>query len=292
MSVAETNGVIKEIRSQQEWAEEVAQTVASVMWAQMPPALRAQMRTLEDIEVGTEQCLRTIGQRFVQLVLQSEPVPKAALGACQTCHLPLQLVASDRVRQVLGLFGDYRLARAYGVCPKGHGSDAPRDRELGLGPGAVSPRLAQILSRLSIDMPFGRAATMVGEILGPSIDEELVRRVVEGVGTWAEHEEQEQIAISRQSETAGPTVPGPATMLIALDGAMVHTRRKGDMGWHEGKVGVVTRFDAVPPASPTEEVHPSYQLVDYAIGFESRGDFWPRLYYHALRVGLEDPGFL
>jgi len=60
---------------------------------------------------------------------------------------------------------------------------------------------------------------------------------------------------AQSGHAAVPSAPGPSTLLIALDGAMVNTQRTrdGHRGWHEGKVGVCARFEPTPIPISTEE---------------------------------------
>jgi hypothetical protein len=90
-----------------------------------------------------------------------------------------------------------------------------------------------------------------------------------------------------------PAAPGPSTLLIAMDGAMVHTTRARDgyRGWQEAKAGVCARFESIPlAAAPKEpdEAKSVYQSVDYGVGFEPQADFLPGVYAHALPAGLKD----
>lgn len=105
-----------------------------------------------------------------------------------------------------------------------NGSEAPQDRVLKLGPGQASPKLAAILAWLAVDLPFDQVPDVVAQTLGLVIDGEMVRRVTETMGSWAES--QEQLAIQEApSGQAVPSAPGPSTLFIALDGAMLHTKR-------------------------------------------------------------------
>jgi hypothetical protein len=60
------------------------------------------------------------------------------------------------------------------------------------------------------------------------VDGETVRRVAEGVGPVAEATEQAVQAAVRAGRVPDPTGPGPAGLVVALDGAMGHT----DGAWH------------------------------------------------------------
>ena len=219
------------------------------------------------MERGTRTLLPCLGQQLIeQMLTTSPPLP---LGVCQTCGTALRTVESHRERVVLGIFGDYPLRRAYGVCPQGHGSDIPVDRQRGLGPGQASPLLSRILTRLAIEVPFEQVADIVEETLGLAIDPERVRRVAERIGSWAEDQEHAQMTAALRESAPEPSGSGAQALVIGLDGAMVHTEKNGQSGWHEGKIGVCAARDLQAPADAplTTRLGPR----DFCVGFVHRG---------------------
>ena len=291
MIIADSQREGKEKRTITEWVQEESAVVVQTILQRLSPAVRQAMTTLDAIETGTQILTQSIGRQITEALMVS-PVPDA-VGVCRECGAPLRQVALHRSRHITGIFGDYDWARPYMVCPQGHGSEALQDRVLKLGPGQVSPKLAAIITRLAIDVPFDQVPDMLEQTLRLKVDGEMVRRVTEKVGSWAESQEQAAIEDAQCGNTSVPTAPGPSTLLMALDGAMVHTKRlrDGHQGWHEGKVGVCARFEPTPlgPLAPEEEPCLSSAEVNYCVGFEPQADFLPRLYAHALQMGLDDP---
>lgn len=57
----------------------------------------------------------------------------------------------------------------------------------------MPPNLAAILTRVAIDVPFDQVPDVVAQTLGVVIDGEMVRRVTEKIGSWAESQEQTRI---------------------------------------------------------------------------------------------------
>ncbi len=285
-----TDGLRKDKRLEA-WVQEESERIATEILQRIPPAVRQTMTTLDAIETSAQVLTQRIGQRLTEALMDAA-VPEP-VGACRECRAPLRQVDRHRTRRITGIFGDYDWARPYLVCPNGHGSAVPHDRVLQLGPGQASPKLAAILARLAIEVPFDQVPDVVAETLGLSVDGEMVRRVTEQIGSWAESEEQIRIQASLCGNTPAPTAPGPGTLLIALDGAMVHTLRlrDGHRGWHEAKVSVCARFEPTPAqgSEETEDAKPCYASVDYGIGFEPQAAFLDRLYTHAVQAGLEDP---
>ena len=271
-------------RTLEQWVQEESAMVAQAILHRLPPAVRQAMTTLEAIETGAQALMQSIGRHITEALMVS-PVP-ASLGVCRDCGQSLRQVDAQRSRMITGIFGDYQWSRPYGVCPQGHGSAAPQDQVLQWGPGQVSPKLAAILARIAVDVPFDPVPDVLAHTLGLGIDGEMVRRVTEKIGSWAESQEQEAIQAAQGGTTPVPPAPGPSALLIALDGAMVNTERERDhhRGWHEGKVGVCARFEPTPlPSSDVpNNVQSAYAPADYCIGFEQQAEFFPRLYAHAL----------
>ncbi len=292
MIIADVSHVDKGDRTLEQWVQDESVVVAMEILRRIPPAVRQAMTTLDAIETGTQSLMRRIGRHITEALMEA-PAPESS-GVCRECASPLRQVDSRRARSTTGIFGDYYWERPYMVCPQGHGSEAAHDRMLKLGPGQVSPKQAAILARIAIDVSFDQVPDMLEQTLGLVIDGEMVRRVTEKIGSWAESQEPMTIQEAQSGHAAVPSVLGPSTFLIALDGAMVNTKRArdGHRGWHEGKVGVCARFEPTPHPLSTEEkdgTKPSYGSVDYCMGFEPHADFLARLYAHALQAGLEDP---
>jgi hypothetical protein len=124
----------------------------------------------------------------------------------------------------------------------------PLDEELGLVPGALTPRLHEQLVRPGTWLPFRPAARMLAVFTGVTVSEATARRQTEGAGA---------VYVARQAAEAtrlaqAPPEPpiGPAVQQVTGDGAMVPLLR-GD--WGEVKtltIGTVaTGRDGQPTAT-------------------------------------------
>ncbi|MCY0898786.1 MAG: hypothetical protein OWU33_07560, partial [Firmicutes bacterium] len=192
----------------------------------------------ETLEAAVTDVVRHHGQQLMEpLAVVPAPRPCWAVG-----QAPLRQVDPAHPITVTGLWGEYHLTRAYYVCPAGHGSATPADAAWGLGRAHVTPALAAHLCRLVVERPFDRAAAMAQELLGVAVDGETLRRLAEGVGQVAETTAQTAPAAVAAGHVPEPTGPGPAGLLVALDGAMVHP----DGAWHEVPVGVCQALEPRP----------------------------------------------
>ena len=96
----------------------------------------------------------------------------------------------------------------------------PLDEELALLPGNLTPRLHEALVRLSIQQPsFAKAAAEFTFFTGATVHADTGRRRTEAAGSvLLAHETAEAARILRE-HPASP--PGPDTLVLSVDGAMV-----------------------------------------------------------------------
>ena len=106
----------------------------------------------------------------------------------------------------------------------------PLDEELGLVPGALTPRLHERLVRLGTWLPFRPAARMLAVFTGVTVSEATARRQTEGAGAaYVALQAAEADRLARQT----PEPPaGPVVQLVTVDGAMVPLLHKE---WGEAK---------------------------------------------------------
>ncbi len=106
----------------------------------------------------------------------------------------MRLVDAQRLRDLPGLVGDYKITRAYFVCDGCHRGAAPLDERLGLGGGALSPGLVLVACWFGIDDSFQEGAAGLHETLRIDGKDEPTRRITKGIGQVAEAEAQALVA--------------------------------------------------------------------------------------------------
>ena len=273
-----------------EWVAVIRENMVKWWQDTMPVCIRQEVHSLEAIEGLVQDLLQHCGQTLVthwvtaQVQHSTGPAP-----TCPQCGTPMRYVSRHRPLHKLGWFGEYDWARPYWVCGAGHGGKAPADDVLGLGPEHLTPALARLVTEYAVNAPFDQVPEMVESALNLRVDGETVRRITERVGQQAELQEQDQIttvARGERKEGGDPGPQGPEALLVSVDGAMVQFCE--DHAWHEVKVGVSV------PLALSSSTGPAVRGVgmaspDYCLGLESRPDFWPRVYAHAVQQGLESP---
>jgi len=95
----------------------------------------------------------------------------------------------------------------------------PLDEELGLVPGALTPRLHERLVRLGAWLPFRPAARMLAVFTGVTVSEATARRQTEAAG--AAYVALQTAEVDRLEREAPEPPAGPAVQLVTVDGAMV-----------------------------------------------------------------------
>jgi hypothetical protein len=132
---------------------------------------------------------------------------------------------------------------------------SPLDEELGLLPGALTPRLQEQLAHLGTWMPFAPAAQMLARFTGVSVSAATARRLTEVVGRAALAVADAEVA--QLCDELPPVPAGPERAVLSVDGAMVPLVG-GE--WAEVKTLVVGAV-APEPAGVTTAAVPDVHLT-------------------------------
>jgi hypothetical protein len=213
--------------------------------------------------------LGTLGRRRVAAQASERP-------ACGQCGGRLRLVERARPRYVQGLLGEVQVRRPYYHCATCRQGSAPLDAAWGLGSGVLSPALTRVACRDGIEGAFAVGADLLWEHLGIRVDAEVVRRATELVGAVAEADQQDR------SQWAVPPEHVPTTLLLELDGVLVHERD----AWRECKLVRAAPLGPGLVVDPqTGEAHLRLGPSSYAAGIESADACWQRAMREVWRWG-------
>jgi hypothetical protein len=127
----------------------------------------------------------------------------------------------------------------------------PLDEELGLVPGALTPRLQEALVRLSTHIPsFAKASAELTFFTGVHIHPDTARRRTEAAGQLALAHETAQAAHILHNHPVSPH--GPDMLLFSVDGAMVPLLHGQ---WSEVRTLVVGEVHALQPSDDGSGIH-------------------------------------
>jgi hypothetical protein len=261
--------------------QQAVQVVADAS-AVLQAGVAAHLETWDQADLGTiERQLQAVLRRVSGALLGTLAARRVAAQAserpaCARCGGTLRLVETARPRFVQGLAGDVQVRRPYYHCAAGRQGCAPLDAAWGLGSGTLSPELMRVACRDGIEGAFAVGADLLFEHLGVRVDVEAVRRATETVGAVAEADQQDR------TQWAVPPDQVPTTLLLALDGVLVHERAV----WRECKLlRVAPLGPALVVDTQTGESHLALGPSSYAAGIESADACWQRAMREAWRRG-------
>jgi hypothetical protein len=268
--------------------QEMQALVGEVLEAVMPEVWTADLATLEQ---RVQQVGRVLLGQLIERVAHGRGHLLPRPARCATCGGGLK--RRERPRPLVGLVGDYTLRRPYSWCAACKQGEAPLDAVLGLGTGTVSPGLARVVARATVDAPFSEAVDQVPEALGVSapLSEETARRLAEQIGAVAQGQTQAAIARAKQDQPVWvaeqiQSAQQTTTLAVAVDGVLVPHQT----GWQEMKGGTLAPLGpTVRTDAQSGRTHLAWGQPSYTVGLEEAEDFWWRVYVEARRRGLGTP---
>jgi len=188
----------------------------------------------EAIEQLVQKKIQLLGRGLLQrLVERGRSGYKGSSMTCQ-CGGSMRFV-QHRSKDMHTVFGWIKLKRAYYHCPDCARSLVPYDLESGLRGQQLSPALAKACCLLAVDDSFAQVSGKLQELLGPTLSERSVERLVHRVASVALGHQNAEL----ESFTEGRQIPiaqnKPQRLYIAPDGTTVHETD----GWHQAKVGCI-----------------------------------------------------
>ena len=144
--------------------------------------------------------------------------------ACPDCGQPARH-AGRRDRTLVTTLGVMVLRRAWYHCRSCHAGLAPRDRELHLKPGSLSPAVTRMVGVTAGQVSFGRSSHLIKVLAGIDVGTKTVERHAESLGR--------RIA-SDEAEVIDPEDRHAPTLDLGLDGTGVPVRKTETAG-RQGK---------------------------------------------------------
>ena len=196
--------------------------------------------------------------------------------------------AGRRRKRFTSVLGPVVLERAYYHCVGCESGFYPRDRDLGLEGGSLTPGAVRMVGTAAARVSFAESSQLLAELAGLPIDPKRVERAAEALG--GEIAEDECVRI----ESEPPSAP---TMYLGMDGTGVPVRREetegragkqpdGSAKTREVKLVTLWTAEALDPEGRPRRDPGS---ISYSAAIESAAarDTDPGLSAFARRVGRE-----
>jgi len=176
------------------------------------------------LEQAMRAALSASGARLLEAVLAAESGYQGPRADCGRGHQAA--FAGCRAKTVTTVLGPVQVTRAWYHCRQcGHGL-APRDGQLGVTGTSLSPGLAEMTARAGAEVPFGKAAGLLADLTGISLDAKAVERSAEAAGAAARQAGAAETAAirARQVVPLPPAAPVPDMLYVEVDGTGVPVR--------------------------------------------------------------------
>ena len=136
----------------------------------------------------------------------SDAAPAPACGCGATARF-----AGRRSKRFKTVLGEIRLRRAYFHCADCGEGFCPRDRELGMTEGSLSPALARMVAVTGSTTSFRESSDLLRELAGVEVGSKQVERRAESIG-------REIACYEREVSEPDSEAPIPATIYLGMDG--------------------------------------------------------------------------
>jgi hypothetical protein len=176
------------------------------------------------LEGAMRAALATAGARLLQAVLEGED---GYCGPHAQCGCGRQAAyAGIRDKTVTTVLGAVRAARAWYHCPECRHGFAPRDAQLGIGAGSLSPGLSEMTALAGAEASFARAAGLLAGLAGITLSARTVERSAEASGAAARAAAADEAAAIRERRIVPlpPAGPVPDMLYVEVDGTGVPVR--------------------------------------------------------------------
>jgi hypothetical protein len=189
---------------------------------------------LGTLEQTVKAKMQQLGQGLLQRLVQRQP--NGYQGSSLSCLCGgYQHFVGHRAKNIHTLFGWITVRRAYYHCRYCGASLTPYDRDSGLGPGPLSPGLAQACCVLAVDDSFEQTSRKMEQLLGQKVSSNTIERLTHHVGTILVRQADQAFTTFQASRCIPCSQRRPKRLYIAADGTTVHEID----GWHESKLGVI-----------------------------------------------------
>jgi hypothetical protein len=182
------------------------------------------------LEQAMRAALACAGAALLEAVLAGQDGYAGPHAECADGHQAVY--AGCRDKTVTTVLGPVTLRRAWYHCAACRAGFAPRDAQLGISAGSLSPGLAEMIALAGAEVSFGRAAGLVAGLAGIGVSARTVERSAEASGAAARAATQAEAAALRARKIVplAPAGPVPDMLYVETDGTGVPMRSSETAG--------------------------------------------------------------
>jgi hypothetical protein len=164
----------------------------------------------EALEVALRQRTLRLAAHAIEQRLNADLSDEAGAHLRCPCGKEARYVAR-RTKNVESVLGPLRLQHAYYYCPSCRQGFCPRDRQLGLKSGSLSPALTRMTGTVGAMVSFQEGSALLRELAGVPVDAKQVERTAEALGKEIAQDE-------RLHSEPLDSLPLPRTLYLGMDG--------------------------------------------------------------------------
>ena len=176
----------------------------------------------EALEVALRQRTLRLAAHAIEQRLNADLSDEAGAHLRCPCGKEARYIAR-RTKNVVSVLGPLRLQRAYYYCPSCRQGFCPRDRQLGLKSGSLSPALTRMTGTVGAMVSFQEGSGLLRELAGVPVDAKQVERTAEALGKEIAEDE-------RLHSEPLDSLPLPRTLYLGMDGTGIPLRAEELVG--------------------------------------------------------------
>ena len=188
------------------------------------------------LEQAMRAALTSAGARLLEAVLAGSTGYRGPRAWCG-CGWPADY-AGCRPKTISTVLGPVTISRAWYHCGQCRHGFAPRDQQLGISGGWLSPGLTEMTALAGAEVSFARAAALLAGLAGVTLSARTIERSAEATGAAARAAADTEAAaiVARQITVLPPPAPLPDMLYVQTDGTGVPVRASETAG-RAGKDG-------------------------------------------------------
>jgi len=182
------------------------------------------------LEQAMRAALASAGARLLETVLAGEDGYRGPHAGCGCGGQAVY--AGRRDKTVTTVLGPVRITRAWYHCARCRHGLAPRDQQLGVGAGSLSPGLAEMTALAGAEVSFARAGALLAGLAGVTLSARTIERSAEATGAAARTAAGAEAAAitARVIVPLPPPAPVPDMLYVEVDGTGVPVRASETAG--------------------------------------------------------------